>query len=295
MSTHYETLGVNETASADEIKNAYRKLAMKWHPDRNPGNPEAEEKFKTISAAYEILSDDNKKREYDHQRHSPHHGHPGNTGGMHWNFHGAPFGNSAFDDIISQFFQQHGFAGFHQPARNRDINLNMTISLEDAFNGKQTPIQFNTPNGRRIELVIDIPPGIEQNMKIRYQGQGDNANSSVPPGDLYINIIISDHSNFVRNGDDLETVVKIDSISAIIGTNHVIKNIDGKNILITVPSGSQHGTKLKIAGAGMPNRAKPSIRGNMIVILELLTPTNLTKTQLDQLAAIQSSRSVDNQ
>ena len=294
MATHYETLGVAQTATADEIKSAYRKLAMQWHPDRNQGNPEATAKFKEISAAYETLSDDNKRREYDfHQQHPQ--GFGPQVGGMHFNFGSTPFGPGGLDDFVSQIFGQHGFGGFRQPPRNRDVNLNMQVSLEDVYYGKQVPIQFNTPGGRRVELVIDIPKGIDNGTRIRYQGQGDHDNPSMPPGDLYITIQVSDHPIFQRNDTTLGCTIKIDAISAILGTKHTMNTINGSKINITIPAGTQQGDNLRVQGAGMPRRQNPNGFGDLIVNVEIVVPTTLSSNLIDKLREIQSVRGLDNQ
>lgn len=292
MSTHYETLGIADTATADEIKSAYRKLAMQWHPDKNQGNTAAESKFKEINAAHEILSDNNKRREYDMQRS----GFGPTANGQHWNMNvnGNPFGAGPLDDFVAQFFNQQGFGGFrHQPQRNRDVTLNMTISLDDAYTGKQTGIQFNTASGRRVELLIDVPKGIDTDTKIRYTGQGDQANSGLPPGDLYINIIIADHDTFTRHAANLECTASIDAIAAIVGTKHRVTAIDGHIINITIPQGTQAGTRLRLPGQGMPMRENPKVFGDLIVTVSLSIPTTLTADDLNQLRQIQTNRRID--
>jgi curved DNA-binding protein len=293
MATHYETLGVAPNATPDEIKSAYRKLAMQWHPDRNAGNAEATAKFKDISAAYETLSDDNKRRDYDFQQQHPQ-GFGPQVGGMHFNFGGNPFGPGGLDDFVSQIFGQHGFGHFRQPPRNRDVNLTMNVSLEDVYHGKQIPIHFSTPGGRRVELVIDIPRGIDTGTRIRYQGQGDHDNPNMPPGDLYINIQVSDHPTFTRIENTLECEIKVDAISAILGTKHTLSTINGSKITLTIPSGTQPGTKLRVHGAGMPIRQNVNSFGDLIVRVEILTPTNLPQTVIDQLRAVQTGRGLDN-
>jgi curved DNA-binding protein len=292
MATHYETLGVAQTATADEIKSAYRKLAMQWHPDRNQGNAEATAKFKEISAAYETLSDDNKRREYDfHQQHPQ--GFGPQVGGMHFNFGGHPFGPGGLDDFVSQIFGQHGFGGFRQQPRNRDVNLTMQVSLEDVYTGKQVPIQFSTPGGRRVELVIDIPKGIDTGTRIRYQGQGDHDNQSMPPGDLYINIQVGDHPVFQRAESTLSCTIKIDAISAILGTKHTLETINGSRINITIPAGTQQGNNLRVSGAGMPRRQTPHLFGDLIVVVDIVVPTNLSSATIDKLKEIQNIRGLD--
>ena len=295
MDTHYKTLEVSETATYDEIKNSYRRLAMKWHPDKNPGDRAAEEKFKNISAAYEVLGDDNKRREYDMQRNGRMH--PGaQPGGVHWNmnFNGHPFGAGGIDDFISQFFNQSGFGGARaHPQRNRDVTLNMTISLEDSYNGKQVPIQFNTPGGRRVELIIDVPKGIDSDTKIRYSGQGDHTNTNMPPGDLYIQISIADHEIFVRNGNNLEHLAKIDAIGAIIGMKYAVNTISGQSVEVNIPSGTPQAARLRVQGRGMPLRDRPGIFGDLIIHVDLLVPTDLDTDAIVALRHIQSKRGID--
>ena len=295
MATLYETLGVAATASGDEIKAAYRKMAMQWHPDRNQSDPAAEAKFKEISAAYETLSDDNRRREYDFgQQHQQHRGPP--PGGMHWhmNVNGHPFGMGGMDDFVSQIFAQAGFGNFHQPQRNRDVNLNMNITLDDVYHGRQTPIAFMTPGGRRVDLVIDIPHGIESGMRIRYPGQGEQNQPSLPPGDLYITMMVSDHPTFSRSGNNLECNIKVDAISAMLGTKHNIITLNQSQISITVPPGTQTGTKLRISGSGMPLRENPKAFGDLMVTVDITVPTGLAEQVKSLLKDIQTIRGVDN-
>jgi curved DNA-binding protein len=287
MGTHYDTLGLAETATPEEIKGAYRKLAMQWHPDRNQGNPEAEEKFKTISAAYEILSDPAKRQEYDLHRQG--------RGSMHnQNQHWHEFRHAGIDDILAQMFGAGGFGGFRRGSeRNRDVSLTVTISLEDSYNGRQSPLQINTPSGRRVELIIDIPPGVDNGTKIRYQGQGDQINPGLPPGDLYINVNIADHPVFSRSGPTLETVQRIDAISAMIGGKIRITCIDGRPIELNVPAGTQPGTRFRVPGRGMPLQPKSPDKGDMIVVAVVETPTGLSEEIIESLKDIQKRRGLD--
>jgi len=289
MSSHYETLGVSEESSAAEIKSSYRKLSMQWHPDRNPGNAEAESKFKEISAAYETIGNDAKRQEYDQQRRAPP---PGQ--GMNWNMNFG--GNGHIDDILSQFFSQHGFGGFRQqqPQKNRDITLSMTIGLEDAFTGKQSPIQFNTPSGRRVELIVNIPGGVDNGVRIRFQGQGDHGNTSLPPGDLYILINVADHPIFSRNESGLIVAAKIDAIDAIVGTKHRITGIDGQIMDVTIPPGTQHGATMRIPSRGMPKGPNLTERGDLLVTVNVVIPIGISSENMDILKDIQSKRSIDN-
>lgn len=287
MSTHYEVLGVSENASSDEIKKAYRKLAMQYHPDRNPGNSEAEAKFKEISVAYDTLSDQGKRQEYDLQR--QHGARPGFQGAAAWGH-----GNNPLDDIIAQMFGSHGFTHMRRgPERNRDVSLAVNISLEEAYLGKQMPLQIATPSGRKVDLMLNIPAGVDNGTRIRYQGQGDHANTSMPPGDLYINVNVSNHGRFVRHGPTLEMMMDVDAISAMIGTRKTISCIDGQLIDVTIPPGTQHGTRLRIGGRGMPQRPGSTERGDMMIIVTISIPVDLNKNQLDILESIQTQRGLD--
>ena len=286
MTTHYETLGVSDTADAETIKKSYRKLAMKWHPDRNQGNQEAEAKFKEISSAYEILGDEDKKREYDYQRQNP-------QSNNQW--HQPHNMNSAtFEDILSQVFGGRGFNPFthqHQP-RNKDIQIHMPISLEDAYFGKSMPIQFSI-NNRLVDIIVNIPPGIDNGIKIRYQGQGDNSIPSAPAGDLYVQIGINEHPIFTRRDSDLETSITIDAISAITGVKVKIPCIDGKEVDAVVPPGTQHNALLGLKNKGMPKKSEKPTFGDLLFRVKINIPTNLSNNDMKLLKEIQKGRNID--
>lgn len=282
MQTFYDILGVSKDASQDDIKKAYRSLAVKWHPDKNQGNKEAEEKFKEINSAYDVLSNNEKRAEYDMAlsgaRPRPH-------------FHSHGFDNiHSLDDILNQMFNGGPFR--RGPERNKDVSLNLTLSLEEAFIGKQLPIKVNTPGGRAIDIIVTIPPGIDNGTRIRYQGQGEHLNKSLPPGDLYVNIHVVNHPRYFRNGSVLETVEEIDAIDAIIGVKKSIKCIDGVEIEVTIPAGTQHATKLRIPGKGMP--IQNGVRGDMYINISITIPKTLSESMIESLKMIQSQRALDN-
>ena len=286
MSTHYETLGISESAGIDEIKKAYRGLAKKYHPDQNQNNAEAENKFKEISNAYSILSDENKRKEYDNARLNP---------GVHsWSF-GTNTGGipPEFDDIINQIFRQHGFANIHrQHQRNRDVNLTMDITLEEAFNGKSTLIKYTTPSGLEKEIMANIPAGIESGVRVRFQGNGEQTNKSISAGDLYINVIVQDHPIFKREGNNLHSIIHIDAISAILGTKYRMKCIDDKLIDVVIPPGTQAGSFFRVDGEGMKIRSG-NYRGDLILHVKILIPVDLDEKIRNNLIDIQKSRGID--
>lgn len=287
MNDLYSILGVSETASADEIKSAYRKLAVKYHPDKNQGDKVAEDKFKQISAAYDTLGNEQKRKEYDLQQH------------VQFNPHqrmNTNFDMNNIDEMFKEMFHQAGFGNFsfrRGPEKNRDVTLTMTISLEDAFRGKQVPMQINTPSGRRIELSVNIPAGVDSGMRIRYQGQGDQRNTSLPPGDLYIQVEIAPHDKFTRKQSVLETSIKVDAVSLILGCKKIITCVDGSNIDLTVPQGLQHGVKIRIPKKGMPVQPNSTQRGDMLVLIEVEIPSIGDEKILEQLKHIQKLRGLD--
>lgn len=285
MQNHYETLGVGEDASQDQIKAAFRKLAMEHHPDRNRDNPAAEERFKQINEAYATLQDPQTRAQYDHQRKFG--GGPG----------GNPFQQQGFDfhfnfggdinDIINQFF--NGGFGPRQ-ARNRDYTFNLHISLEDAFTGKQMPVQFNA-NGQNYNLNVSIPAGIDNGARIRYQGYGDKSNPNVPPGDLYVQIQILEHSVFVRRGPNLQTEVKIDALEAAVGCDRDIKCIDGQTLRVQIPAGTQPDSVIRLKERGMPVHANRPERGDCMVIVKVNVPKDLSDADKNTIREILHRRS----
>jgi DnaJ-class molecular chaperone len=288
---YYATLGVAKDASQDDLKKAYRKLAMKWHPDKNPGDKVAEAKFKDIGEAYDTLSDADKRAAYDNpaQQFNPFGssgGHPF-AGGHPFGFgFGGPGGpGSDPNDIFANIFadmqrnQRGGHPGF-QP-KNRDINLAYQITLEEAFNGKEAEIKYNVGNGPVSTIKIKIPPAIEEGIKLRFSGQGDRSNQNIPPGDLYVTIQVMRHPQFVRSGkNNLVTCVSIDYLQAILGTTVDVPIIEGKSIRVTVPKGVTPGQNLRVPGKGMKDQH--GTRGDLLVEIVLTVP-NLSDTQIQKL------------
>jgi DnaJ-class molecular chaperone len=283
MTDHYTTLGVSESASQEEIKQAYRKLAMQFHPDRNPGNAEAEAKFKEINAAYSEVGEAEARSRYDQQRRGPQ---PGGPGGFGFSF---GFGGGGIDDILDQFFAQHGFRPNRQPQRNRDFTFNLHLSLEEAFTGKQTPVQFSA-NNQNYNIHVSIPAGVEHGTRIRYQGHGDRSIPNAPPGDLYIHIHILDHQTFKRSGPHLHTDIEVDAFDAVLGCEMEMTCIDGQKISLTIPAGTQPGSTLRLKERGMPLRASGNPRGDCLVSVKIKIPTDLSDEIKRSLREISSAR-----
>jgi DnaJ-class molecular chaperone len=270
MSDHYQTLGVDRNATPDEIKKAFRKLASQHHPDKGGDT----KKFQEIQAAYDVLGDPEKKAQYDNPASQF-------AGGQ---FGGAPPG---FEDIINQMFGGGNspfgdiFGRRHQPPpqRNRTLNIQTTISLEEAFSGKEMIANVQLPNGRDQLLEVKIPAGISDGMVLRLAGMGEDTVPNVPRGDIHLTVNVQPHGRFIRQGDDLVTSVNVNCIDAILGKNVQIDTIDGKTLDIKVPAGTQHGQLLSAPGYGMPKVYDNRFKGRLLISINITIPTNLNEAQ----------------
>jgi curved DNA-binding protein len=285
MTDHYTTLGIPESASMDEIKNAYRALAKKWHPDINRDNPDAETTFKKINEANDILSDPQKRSQYDQQRKyggGMPGGSPFGANAFHFEFgHGSPF-----DDMINQFFGQN----FRQQvAKNKDYQFALNITLEEAFAGKNLPVNFEVA-GQARNIMVNIPAGVQHGTRLRYQGYGDRSLGNLPPGDLYVTVNIADHAAFRRDGPHLHMQLDLDSLLAMTGTKRDIVAIDGQSISINVPSGVQHGAILRVAGNGMPLHNNARQRGDLYIAINIRIAKDLSAEHMEQIKTMIQQR-----
>lgn len=265
---YYAILGINRNATADDIKKAYRGLAMKHHPDRGG----EEKRFKEIEEAYRTLSDPQKKQMVD-MGVDPNNQNRG--GGFHnqgpFEFH---FNTGNFGDMFGNF----GFGGRQTP-RNKTISLGVELTLEDVLNGKDLDAEVSIPGSKKKIISISIPSGIEDGQQIRYQGMGDNSISSSPPGDLIINVRIRPHSSFRREGDNLIVEKHISITDAILGTKITISTLDGKQLEMIIPPGTQSETVMSCKNEGLPGM-RTRQRGNLLVKCKIKTPKNLSTEQL---------------
>ncbi|MBQ7202041.1 DnaJ domain-containing protein [Candidatus Saccharibacteria bacterium] len=289
---YYEVLGVSKNASDDEIKKAYRKLAIKYHPDKNPGNKEAEEKFKEISEAHEVLSDKQKRARYDQFGHAGVGGAGGGAyggnpfAGGNFNFNGQTFnfdfgGAGGFDDILGSLF---GFGGARRPRRGADYQTNVTLTFEEAIFGTTKTIEAD---GK--ELKVKIPAGIDDGMSIRLAGKGGPApEGATERGDLYVRVRVKPHKTLTREGVIILSEQKIDMVDAALGCEIDVETVDGK-ITMKVPAGTQSGTPFKLSGHGVPYRSDGD-RGPHIVTVIVETPKNLSRKQKELLEEFKGSK-----
>ena len=266
---YYSTLGVARGASQDEIKKAYRSLAMKHHPDRGGD----EKKFKEVEEAYRILSDPDKKSVYDMG------GDPSNPHGMG----GFDFNSQNFNDV----FQHFGFGFRPRQRKNQSLGIAVTLTLEDVLKGRDIDAEISTPNGNRKLINIKIPAGVEHGQQIRYQGMGDQSIPNLPPGDLIVNIQIQRHARFHREHQHLVCEQKLSVWDLILGSDFNIKTLDGRELNVTVPEGTQPDTLLQVQREGLPNM-KTGQKGNLLIKIKVDIPKNLTNDQKQKIRELKN-------
>ena len=276
---YYEVLGVNKNASDDEIKKAFRKLAIKYHPDKNPGDKEAEAKFKEANEAYSVLSDKTKRQRYDQFGHSGVGGAGGGAGGNPFegfNFNGQSFnfdfgggGFGGLDDILGAMFG----GGFRGVRRGRDYRTTATIDFKEAIFGCTKNVSVD---GEQIKLKI--PAGIYDGQSIRLNGKGGPApQEGGQRGDLYVEVRVRAHKRLTREGDLILSEVTISMVEAVLGTEVDVETVDGE-VTMKIPAGTQPGTNFKLSGHGAP-RLGSDERGPHIVTVNVEIPKNITRKQ----------------
>jgi curved DNA-binding protein len=304
---YYRTLGVERSASPEEIKHAYRKLAMQYHPDRNPGDKAAEEKFKEINEAHQVLSDAQKRARYDQlgSSYSQWQQSGGAPGGFNWSDWvtqsqspggvrveygdlGDIFGEGGFSDFFTQIFGGMGGARTQtrrttRSVRPQNYEYPLTISLQEAYQGATRTVQVED---RRME--VKLPAGAKTGTRVRMAGAAP-AGPGSQRGDLYLVLAVTPDARFDRNGDDLTTEVTIDLYTAVLG-GQVNVPTPGGDVLLTVPAGTQPGQTFRLAGRGMPKLRKPQEHGDLLARVKVRLPRNLTPQQRELFEQLRDSQ-----
>ena len=272
--TYYEILGVDDKATADDIKKAFRKLASQHHPDKGGNHT----KFQEIQKAYEILSDNGRRQQYDMQRN----GFGGGGPQFHWQ--SADMHHPDISEIFKSFgFGMHGdpFGGFkQQPRRNKDLRIEIPLPLVTTLEEQTKTISVQTTNGLRETVEVKIPRGVTNGTQIKYAGLGDNLFNTLARGDLYVHFNVHNADNFITNGLDLLTRLSVNCLLAIAGGEVKFNGLDNKTFELTVPPGTQPGTKFRISQQGL-YQLNSEVRGDLYIEIAVEVPQNLNQEQLE--------------
>ncbi len=293
---YYKELGVAKTATSAEIKKAYRRLAVKYHPDKNNGDKVAEERFKIISEANEILSDPVKRKKYDQfgadWKHYEKSG--AQPGGFDWSKYSSGRGGQRYrtstndantmftDEGVNDLFEML----FGRPSSQRqgrrsvvrkgeDLETETTLSLEEAYHGTARLIKLNSQT-----IKVAIKPGVANLQRLRITGKGGAGLNGGPSGDIYLTVKIAPHAEFHRMGNDLQRVLPVELYTAVLGGKTQIKTLKGK-VTINIPKLTSNGKELRLRGLGMPVYEKKNEFGNLLVKINILLPENLSEEEID--------------
>lgn len=313
---YYDILGINKSASEKEIKQAYRRLARKYHPDVNPGDKSAEATFKEINAAFEVLSDKEKRRKYDKygdkwqyadqfeqaERQQAQYRQYSTGDGTTFHF-GGDIGDmdSLFDELFGGI-RSRGFSRRSQSRRGNDLETNVEVTLEEAFNGSSRMINLqgeqpctackgtgriqNLPcsvcRGAGVvakvnRLEVKIPAGVTTGSRVRISGKGQPGYGGAPAGDLFLNVTVRPHAVFKRQGDDLTTEIPVPLTMAVLGGEVQVPTLKGK-LALKIPPETQNGRIFRLGGQGMPHLGK-STRGDLKAKVNIVLPTNITEKE----------------
>ena len=309
---YYETLGVSKTANEDEIRSAFRKLARKYHPDVAKDKKTAEEKFKQINEAYEVLSDPEKRRKYDQLGEDWNQpggfqpppqwggGQPGGFGGGGGEDGGVEFefGGTGFSDFFEAFFGggrgRSAFGGFGQretmAERGNDVEADIMVTLEEALHGSTRQVSLRRAGSKKTETYqVKIPRGVREGQRIRLAGQGEAGERGGKSGDLFLRVRLARHPDFSVEGSDLVHEVKIAPWQAVLGDHLSVPTLEG-NARLKLPPGTQGGQRFRLRERGLPGVSGQ--RGDLYVVMQIALPKKLTEREREiweQLARLHGS------
>ncbi|MFV0420643.1 DnaJ C-terminal domain-containing protein [Oleidesulfovibrio sp.] len=300
---YYKLLGVERSASKEEIAKAFKKMARKYHPDLNPNDADAESKFKEVNEAYEVLKDEEKRRLYDQLGPNWQHGQnfQGAQGFNRANFSGgAGFDASGFSDFFDMIFGNAGAGGYQRTSgfgpdpfgnfsgrqrKGRDVEAQLTLSLEEAYKGGKKAITLQGQGGANKHLEVNVPAGIKDGAKIRLSGQGDSGMGGGPAGDLYLKVKLAEHPLFTVDGTNIIVELPLAPWEAVLGTKARVPTLDGE-VELNIAPGTGSGRKLRLRGKGLGSAAN---RGDLYVRTQIRVPDNPTAEERElweRLAAV---------
>lgn len=296
---YYEVLGISRSADEKEIKRAYRKLAKKYHPDTNPGDRQAEQKFKEATEAYNVLSDAEKKKLYDQYGFAAFEDgfrsdtdHTGGRDSFSGSFHfgGADMGDmgdmgGAFDDLFGSMFGGgfgNSYESRHFRQKGADAQADIQISFDEAVLGCDKVIHLRDGNGKTSSLQVHIPAGIDEGQSVRLKGKGASGINGGAFGDLMLKVHITPKAGYERKGNDVYVTVNIPYTTAVLGGEAIVPTLTGK-VSCKIAPGTQSGSKIRLKNKGIPSMKNPAHRGDEYIVIQIEVPKNLSPDERQKL------------
>lgn len=284
---YYDVLGIGRSADEKEIKRAYRRLAKKYHPDTNPGDKQAEQKFKEVTEAYNVLSDAEKKKLYDQYGFAAfEEGFGKNDSYQEYHFTGGDMGD-IFGDFFGDMFHRDGGSTFHFHnssfrQKGADAHADIQISFDEAVAGCDKVFRLQDESGKTSSVQVHIPAGIDEGQSVRLKGKGASGAGSGENGDLLLKVHITPKPGYERKGNDVYVTVNIPYVTAVLGGEAVVPTITGK-VSCKIAAGTQSGSKIRLKNKGIPSMKNPAHKGDEYIVIQIEVPKYLTPEERQKL------------